>query len=514
MQLPAIIREVKAALHPQNALASDVPTRLQKLYSIIEREIGIDELSFNHGNIQSGLTDKWLVNKTGFNMVQLPVLRILRRDSSYVENTQTVWVINSLQDAMPDWLVPLINSTNFVPTLMMPLNTTKEHCGIFTFSKQGEFYESDRKLLLALKKDFVEFVNVLKLYTPPSQPDIVNLVPTFEELIGGNLIGVNKGLRKVFSQIRFVASTNSPVLLRGETGTGKEVIAKAIHNLSAGEKKPFIAVNCGAIPENLLDSELFGHEKGAFTGAISRHLGYFEQADGGTILLDEVGELPLSAQTRLLRILQEKKLQRVGGSKTIFVNIRILAATHRDLKSMIHAGTFREDLYYRLRVVEITIPPLRERKEDIEDLLEFFLKKHAAGIGISADLRVDPRELPFLLDYPWPGNVRELENAVEHALVFSDNKKIRFAEILPCFGQLLEKDNEPQQDLLLDTVIRRHIEYILKKTKGRIQGPKGAARILGCHPNTLRKKMDKLGIAYAAIREGHKNQNLALAKKC
>ncbi len=506
MQIATIVREVKAVLHPSACSADAVPECLQQFYNILQREIGISELSFNMRGSRSGLINKWRVNETGYSMVTIPVLRILQRDSSYITASQTIWVINSLQDTLPEWVVPLLDTANFMPTLMMALNTPETHYGLFVFIKNGEFGENDKKLALALKEDCLAFAEVLRHYTPPTQPGMGKLVPPLEEQIGGKLIGITKGLQKVFNRVHFVASTNSPVLLRGETGTGKEVIAKTIHNLSTRKKQPFIAVNCGAIPESLLDSELFGHEKGAFTNAVSQHLGYFEQANGGTILLDEIGELPPSAQTRLLRILQEKKLQRVGGSKTISVDIRVLAATHRDLLSMTQEGTFREDLYYRLRVVEITIPPLRERREDIVDLLEFFLEKHARAMGISADLRIDPQELPFLLEYSWPGNVRELENAVEHALVFSDNGTLHFEEILPGFNLQKDVEKTPEHDLLLDTVTRRHIEYVLQSTKGRVQGPKGAAHILGCHPNTLRKKMQKLGIRYASIREEYKAQ--------
>lgn len=318
---------------------------------------------------------------------------------------------------------------------------------------------------------------------------------------GGEVIGAELGLKPVMEMVRQVANMNSPVLLLGETGVGKEVIANAIHSQSNRRVGPFIRVNCGALPEALIDSELFGHEKGSFTGAISRKRGRFERADGGTIFLDEVGELPQEAQVRLLRVLQEREIERVGGSETIRVDIRIIAATHRDLEKMLSIGKFREDLYYRLRVFPIPIPPLRQRKEDIPALLQHFIQKKAREMKLTTTPGIEPGALDRLMRHSWPGNARELENAVERELIVERAGLLSFREIKP--GPL---PNSPtfsdmtrslaDEPMALDDVMTRHIRKIVRQCNGRIEGPHGAAKLLAIHPSTLRKRMRKLGIPY------------------
>ncbi len=323
------------------------------------------------------------------------------------------------------------------------------------------------------------------------------------QIAGEEIIGADFGLRGVMEMVRQVAPLSSPVLLSGETGTGKEVIAGAIHNLSTRKDGPFIMVNCGAIPENLMDSELFGHEKGAFTGALTRKRGRFERAHGGTIFLDEVGELQPDAQVRLLRVLQEKEIERVGGTEPIEVDIRVIAATHRDLAAMITEGTFRDDLYFRLNVFPIAIPALRERKGDIASLVHYFIQKKSRDIGIGELPSLAPGALERLMAYPWPGNVRELENAVERALILSRGGPISFKDLLraPITGRAAaEPPGAPraaqEEVLALDEVVSGHIQKVLAITEGRIGGEKGAARVLKVNPSTLRKRMRKLGIPY------------------
>ena len=314
---------------------------------------------------------------------------------------------------------------------------------------------------------------------------------------GDTIIGATFGLKHVMEMVGQAAPKDTPVLLLGETGVGKELIANAIHYSSPRSDGPFIKVNCGAIPEALMDSELFGHEKGAFTGAVSRRRGRFERAHGGTIFLDEVGDLPMQAQTRLLRVLQEKEIERVGGTETISLDIRIIAATHRNLESMVAAGTFREDLWYRLNVFPIRIPPLRQRRADIPSLVDYFLRRKSGELKMKTIPPLAPGAMDRLTACHWKGNVRELENVVERALIRYKGGLLAFDPYV--FSPEVETDAVTLPDpgtLPLDEVVSRHIERVLRKTGGRINGLEGAAKLLGIHPSTLRNRMKKLGIPY------------------
>jgi transcriptional regulator with GAF, ATPase, and Fis domain len=325
----------------------------------------------------------------------------------------------------------------------------------------------------------------------------------FEELrsaSGDEIIGLDFGLKTVMGMVQQVAPLDSPVLLLGETGTGKEVIANAIHYSSPREDGPFIKVNCGAIPESLLDSELFGHEKGAFTGAVSQKRGRFERANKGTIFLDEIGELPPQAQVRLLRVLQAKEIERVGGTTSIPVDIRIISATNRNLQEMTASGRFREDLWFRLNVFPIMIPPLRQRKEDIPALVHHFIDCKSKELKLTKRPTLASGSLDRLTAYNWPGNVRELENVIERALIQQRNGILSFETILaPQVTGRREGNREAGRDrslLSLDEINAEHIKQALRTAGGKINGPSGAAQLLGLHPNTLRKRMNKLGIPY------------------
>jgi len=312
------------------------------------------------------------------------------------------------------------------------------------------------------------------------------------------IIGANSGLRNVMDMVRQVAPLANTVLLLGETGTGKEVIANAIHFASPRKDGPFIKVNCGAIPESLIDSELFGHEKGAFTGAISEKRGRFERASGGTIFLDEIGELPPQAQIRLLRVLQEREVERVGGDRTIPVDVRVIAATHRNLERMVSESQFREDLWFRLNVFPIIIPPLRQRREDVPALTRYFVQLKSRALQIAPPPAIAPGALERLANYRWPGNVRELENLVERELIRHRGGQLMFDL------QFNEKEAAPVTlppsaeggSFNLDEVIALHVNKVLKVTNGKVHGPGGAAELLGINPNTLRGRMNKLGIHY------------------
>jgi transcriptional regulator with GAF, ATPase, and Fis domain len=338
------------------------------------------------------------------------------------------------------------------------------------------------------------------------------------------IIGVKGGLRPIMEIVGQLSGRDVPVLITGETGTGKELIANAIQRVSARSQAPYVKVNCGAIPDSLIDSELFGHEKGAFTGAVSNRPGRFEQAHGGTLFLDEVGDMPLEAQRRLLRVLQNGILERVGGSHPIHANVRIIAATHKPMEAMIKEGRFRSDLYYRLNVFPIHLPPLRERSQDIPALVHHFIKKKARRLMLDAAPLPAPESLPAILAYSWPGNVRELENMVERALIMDARGPVQLHRFLPPLrtspdpvcgtisapaGKLpayrsgdgsAADPTMPSADdpppCRLDEVITLHIRRILRACNGKIYGPDGAGARLGVNPSTLRKRMDKLGIPY------------------
>jgi len=319
---------------------------------------------------------------------------------------------------------------------------------------------------------------------------------------GDEIVGRDGGLRSVMEMVRQVAPLDSPVLLLGETGVGKEVIAHAINQSSPRRDAPFIKVNCGAIPETIVDSELFGHEKGAFTGAVSQKRGRFERAHRGTILLDEIGDLPQPAQIRLLRVLQNGEIERVGGTKSIMVDIRVVAATHRNLEEMVLENEFRQDLLFRLNVFPIMIPPLRKRKQDIPELVHHFLERKSNELKIHPIPSLETGTMERLKSYHWPGNVRELENMVERALIRNRGTSNYLPLVFENFASS-QQDNNTQilsetDDQLptFDEFSSMYIQRVLKATKGKIQGPSGAAEILGLHPNTLRGKMNKLGIQY------------------
>ncbi len=319
-----------------------------------------------------------------------------------------------------------------------------------------------------------------------------------QRISGDEIVGADFGLRGVMAKVRQVAPTESPVLLTGETGVGKDVIANAIHLASPRRDGPFIPVNCGAIPESLLDSELFGHEKGAFTGALSRKRGRFERAHKGTILLDEIGEMPRQAQVRMLRVLQHHEIERVGGTERIPVDIRILAATNQDLSAMVPAGRFREDLWFRLNVFPIEVPPLRDRASDVPALVQHFIERKAGELKIGETPQLEGGAIDDLMAYDWPGNVRELENLVERAMILHRGEPLRFDDLgtsLPTKTSSVAPVSD-EQPLDLDTVVSTHIRRVLGMTGGKIHGPGGAGELLGVNPNTLRYKMRKLGIPF------------------
>ena len=315
----------------------------------------------------------------------------------------------------------------------------------------------------------------------------------FEEIVGNS-----PELLKLLDRVESTAPTEANVLITGETGSGKELIARAIHSRSARRNSPLVKVNCGAIPSGLVESELFGHVRGAFTSASERRIGRFELANNGTLFLDEVGELPLETQVKLLRVLQEQEFEPVGSNRTIKVNVRIIAATNRDLAKAVQSGGFRSDLYYRLNVIPLRVPALRERKSDIPQLVMAFLQQSAKRMGKPVQ-SVSQASMRLLIDYAWPGNIRELQNVIERGVVLSRGSILRLgADLLPL--EAPETSTEPvavaetKASDSLEEVERQHILRVLERTGWVISGPSGAGAILDIHPNTLRSLMNRLGI--------------------
>jgi transcriptional regulator with GAF, ATPase, and Fis domain len=308
------------------------------------------------------------------------------------------------------------------------------------------------------------------------------------------IIGTCSALQKILSLVSRVAPTDATVMITGETGTGKELVARAIHRRCRRCSRAFVSVNCAATPRDLIASELFGHEKGAFTGALQRRLGRFELAHGGTIFLDEVGELPIETQIALLRVLQEREFERVGGNQPIRANVRVIAATNRDLEAAIAAGTFRSDLFYRLNVFPIEMPPLRERREDIPALVEHFIDHSAKKLG-KRIRAVDSRTLEHLQSYPWPGNIRELQNVIERSVIVCETDNFSVDESW-LSRQRLATDSKSQSELSQkpDAQEKELIEAALSESRGQVFGPSGAAAKLGIHRSTLESKITSLKI--------------------
>jgi formate hydrogenlyase transcriptional activator len=333
-------------------------------------------------------------------------------------------------------------------------------------------YRENKKLTEKLSKE--------KLYLEEE----VRSAHNFDELVGES-----PALQRVLRELHTVAPSDATVLILGETGTGKELIARAIHRLSSRKDKPFIKLNCAAIPTGLLESELFGHEKGAFTGAISQKIGRLELADEGTLFLDEVGEIPLELQPKLLRVLQDQEFERLGSTRTIKVNLRLIAATNRDLVQSVSTHEFRSDLFYRLHVFPLHMPPLRERSKDIPLLVRYFVQKFAKRM--SRKIETIPTEaMQALQNWMWPGNVRELENLIERSVILTQGTTLTVP-----LAELRTDHNSPQQSSTLEDLEREHILRVLRETGGVIAGMRGAAARLGMKRTTLQSRMQKLGIS-------------------
>jgi transcriptional regulator with GAF, ATPase, and Fis domain len=393
--------------------------------------------------------------------------------------------------------------------LIMYLPIINRGCGLLVFNAPGwdKYTESHAHLLSMLREPFTiatsNFLRHQELLEVKDLLDAENRELN-RKLIwasGEEIVGADLGLKHVMEMVKQVASLDSPVMLLGETGVGKEIVANAIHYSSPRKDKPFIKVNCGAIADGFLDSELFGHEKGSFTGAIALKRGRFERAHTGSIFLDEIGELSPAAQIKLLRVIQQKEIERIGGTAAIPVDVRIITATHRNLEEMIQTGQFREDLWFRLNIFPIMIPPLRQRKEDIPALVHHFVAKKSRELKFHSPPPVTLESVEQLKAHHWPGNIRELENLVERALIqhrgLEEDIPLDFEHFV-----FAVKDNKSRlahdgaEDISrLSDAMTTHIQKALARTHGKVHGTDGAAHLLGMNPNTLRSKMKKLGIS-------------------
>ncbi len=380
----------------------------------------------------------------------------------------------------------------------LPLKYEDEVVGVLFIGKRREkgFNETEREMLLQLASQIAAAVDHIEALR-----HIANLSDRLKkereyleeelrtEFNFGEIIGESLALKRVLKQVETVGPTDATVLIQGDTGTGKELIARAIHNLSPRRERTFIKLNCSAIPLGLLESELFGHEKGAFTGAIAQRIGRMELAHQGTLFLDEIGDLSLELQPKLLRALQEKEIERLGGKRTIPVDVRLIAATNRDLAKMVKEGQFRSDLYYRLKVFPITIPSLQQRHGDIPLLVNYFVTKHARRM--KKNINVIPENVMAALSrWHWPGNVRELENFIERAVILTQGPVLH----APLAELELAEEMQAPASANLRTTEREHILRVLRETKGAIGGPGGAAERLGLKRTTLNSKLKKLGI--------------------
>jgi len=399
-----------------------------------------------------------------------------------------------------------------------PLHTREKTAWFIVFvAKQGAAFEKKHiDMIRILMEPFTIAVNnhctiteMITLREAAEADKKTLLAKLSRKQMGDTIIGADKGLNMVMKRVSLISGSDIPVLIFGETGSGKELIARAIHKTSGRPSGPFIRVNCGAIPPELIDSQLFGHEKGAFTGAVEQRKGWFERAHGGTLFLDEIGEMSMKAQVRLLRILQDGWLERVGAKNPIKVDVRIILATHRDLFSMVSQGSFREDLWYRISTFPILLPPLRERLEDMPELAAHFSQRSAIRFGLSP-CRPTDNDINLLCDYAWPGNIRELASVIDRAALIGNGHTLEIQKALGWTSRMgvnsepaparLASGSPEQGIATLDNAIRRHIETALARARGKIEGENGAAALLDINPHTLRAKMRKLGIDWAAYR--------------
>jgi transcriptional regulator with GAF, ATPase, and Fis domain len=490
----------------------DIESGLKRCYEYIKAFIPVKRMSLKIIDLEEntlqfvaqvgiGLPDKYA------QIVHLPE-KGRRERAAALKSGEVIRFLNQPDPIMlPKELLERLGQKNSYSFMNMALELEGRKIGYFGLMADGanQYTDEHARLLRMLREPLsIAMSNALQhqevnRFKQMLADDNRYLLEELRSVAGDKIIGADSGLSMVMRMVEQVAPLDSPVLLLGETGTGKELIANAIHSSSSRKDGPFIKVNCGAIPETLLDSELFGHEKGAFTGALNQKRGRFERADKGTIFLDEIGELPLQAQVRLLHVLQRKEIERVGGNRSIPVDIRIISATHRNLQEMVESGQFREDLWFRLNVFPVMIPPLRQRKGDIPSLVHYFINRKSIELKLKGKPNLATGAIQGLTAHDWPGNVRELENTIERALIqHRAGTALSFEALFPRMapGKVFRSQGREEPLASLDEMTARYIRRALEKAGGKIYGPGGAAQLLSINPSTLRKRMNKLGIAY------------------
>ncbi len=543
MSLPVDPNEFFRQVTIRISSSLDVDTAVGNLYDYMKDIIPMDGMHLQYRSVDGGmyllgmqLEQKNLSEYPAFSKGEKePFLVINDHDFDHVKRTMkqlgfqigSVHIINQPEPRLGELIGQYFPAVPIPSMMHLELDIQGQILGHLDIAKMADdvYTEEHARLLNQVKepislamanaRQYLELAELKDRLAEDNKAMRLDL----DRLSGNQVIGADFGLRQVMDMVRQVAAINNPVLLLGETGTGKEVIANAIHLASPRRDKPMVRVQCGAIPDSLLDSELFGHEKGAFTGALAAKRGRFERADEGTIFLDEIGELTLEAQVKLLRVLQEKEFERLGGTRTQKVDVRVIAATHRDLEQMVSQGSFREDLWYRLNVLPIRLPPLRHRKEDIAALTLHFMQRKTREMGISQIPPLASHAMDQLRDYDWPGNVRELQNVVERALILNPQGPLHFANLhrVDHEKSLASRVNNPLPASIpaqaqrkagtfipkaLEELDKEHIEQTLDYCAGRVEGSDGAAALLGLNPSTLRGRMRKLGVSFGRKRHG------------
>ena len=489
----------------------DIETALKRCYEYIRlfipvKRVGLDIVDLEENTLRFVAHVGADLPENYEHFVHLPEKG--RRERAAALKSKDIRIINQPDPTLlPKELLERLGQNENYSFMHMPLELEGNQIGYLGLMAEdvNQYTEEHARLLGLIREpvaiamsNALQYQEVIR-FKQMLADDNRYLLDELRSISGNEIVGADFGLSMVMRMVDQVAPLDSPVLLLGETGTGKEVIANAIHSSSPRKEGAFIKVNCGAIPETLLDSELFGHEKGAFTGAISQKRGRFERADKGTIFLDEIGELPPQAQVRLLHVLQRKEIERVGGTHSIPVDIRIISATHRNLPEMVTSGRFREDLWFRLNVFPIMIPPLRQRKGDIPALVHHFIDRKSMELKLKERPKLTSYAIDRLTAYDWPGNVRELENTIERALIqHHSGGPLSFEALLPLAtpGNAVRGQSKDEPLVSLDEMNARYIRRALEQAGGKIYGPGGAAQILSINPGTLRKRMDKLGILY------------------
>ena len=505
-------RELLLQQHLKNLADEQLPYegKLQKLPTVFQSLIPFDYLAFHFSAKNHEDERRGAFYRVGFDEYQVfgtlddgRLKEVFTNNSDQLPDKKTTFaqIVPKGRDGEYDQIFKAKFLQQFSTCLLFQFKSDEGELKLSFFNKKADAFDQSHtsllkkcdKTIFRLFDTFSAFVDNTDLKQLRKAGRISQQPKPVEKFDG--IYGNSAGLLNVLDNIELVANTPASVLILGESGTGKEKVAHNIHLLSSRKDAPFITVNCAAMPADLVESELFGHERGAFTGAVEKRLGKFEMANGGTIFLDEIGELPMESQVKLLRVLQEKQFEHIGGSKTVKVDVRIVAATNKNLEKEVADGRFRLDLFYRLNVYPITLPPLRERKEDIAILAKHFLVKSAASMHRNDIPELGLQALKQLTDYHWPGNIRELEHLMERTLIKSKQLTIERVE-LPVSHMpksvLAESQNGLQKTL--EEIEAEHILYILKSCNGKVTGAGGAAEILGINASTLTSRMKKLGI--------------------